>query len=245
MEEINYIRKNFNNFQMLQENFKNGNPVPYIILDNFLPKEYALSLEKECVTIPTEHWKKFTRRNSYMEECLNLEVAPVAFSIINQIHSQLGMEWLTNVTGIEGLIPDPYLIGAGYNKSYRGDTLKTHVDFNWNEKLKLHRALSLIIYLSSDWKEEYQGALEFKDFNNDHVVTRVTTFFNRCLIWKYNKRGYHGFNTPIDCPENMSRNSLRLFFYISNSTHNQEDLPHRSLYWFDPTTKEPYDIKFQ
>ena len=136
-----------------------------------------------------------------------------------------------------------YLTGAGYSRSYHGDTLKTHTDFNWNERLKLHRALSFIIYLSSDWKEEYNGALEFKDFNNERTVTKVTTLFNRCLIWKYNKRGFHGFETPIDCPEHMSRNSLRLFFYTSNSTHNQDDLPHRSLYWFDPITKEPYDIK--
>ena len=33
-------------------------------------------------------------------------------------------------------------------KSYKGDTLQVHTDFNWVEELALNRAVSIIIYFN-------------------------------------------------------------------------------------------------
>lgn len=242
MQIINHIKSTFNNFRELNDEFVGTPPYPMIALDNFLPADHALKMEQECNSISERHWTEFTRKGSYMKECKNLDVAPVAAEFVNQMHSQAGMTWLTKMTGIKDLIPDPYLVGAGYSRSFTGDSLQMHSDFNWNDKIRLHRMLSFIVYLSSDWKEEYGGALEFNNFDNDKTVQTIPPLFNRSIFWRYHKRGFHGYPKPITCPPDTSRNTFRLFFYVSNATYDEIDRPHRSLYWYDKELGEPYDI---
>lgn len=242
MQIINHLKKNFGNFQELNNTFVGTPPYPMITLENFLPNDIAQKMAVECETIPDQHWSNFTRRGSGMQECKKLDVAPIAYEFVNQMHSALGMEWLCNVTGIKDLIPDPYLTGAGYSKIGKDSSLKVHTDFNWNDQLRLHRMLSFIVYLNPDWKEEYGGALNFYDFNNEKVIQSVPSMFNRAIIWRYHKRGFHGAPDPMMCPPEMTRNSFRLFYYISDAQFREDDRPHRSLYWFDKELGEPYDI---
>lgn len=245
MEIIAHFKKHFSNFQQLNNQFVGTPPFPMIVLDNFLPKDTALNLEKEADSIPDIYWNDFTRRGSYMRECNQMQFAPEAQNFVSQMHSSLGMEWLTSLTGIKDLLPDPYLTGAAYSKSYSGDCLKMHTDFNWNDKLKLHRMLSVIIYLNSHWEKEWGGELKFNDFYNDKTVQSVEPLFNRAIIWRYHKRGFHGFPEPLRCPSGESRKTFRLFFYVSEANPKADDRPHRSLYWYDKELEEPYDIPTQ
>lgn len=242
MHIINHLNRNFSDFQNLNNEFVGTPPFPMIVLDNFLPSDFAFKMAEECETIPDQYWTTFTRNGSYMKECKLLQHAPVAYEFVNSMHNALGMEWITKLTNISDLIPDPYLTGAGYSRSFTGDSLKLHTDFNWNEQIKVHRMLSFIIYLNPNWKEEWGGHLQFTDFNKEKVIQNVVPVFNRAIIWRYHKRGFHGYPDPLTCPEGMSRNTFRLFYYYSDAKHKEYDRPHRSLYWFDKELNEPYDI---
>ena len=233
MYDIQYIKNKFSNFQELHSTFVKTQPHPILVLDDFLPISTAKKLQAECESVPTEHWTEFTRRGSYMKECKNLDYSPEAVNIVNQLHSTTGLKWLEKITGIQGLLPDPHLTGAGYSRSFNGDSLKVHTDFNWNDELKLHRKLTLIVYLTEEWQEEFGGHIEFYDDTNKNLVQSVFTKFNRCVIWQYHKTGFHGYPTPIQCPDRVSRNTLRLFYYVSNSQYLEDDPPHRSLYLHD------------
>jgi Rps23 Pro-64 3,4-dihydroxylase Tpa1-like proline 4-hydroxylase len=222
-------------------NFLNAKPFPMAVIDNFLPNDFAIDMYNEISLINDNTWKEFTRNGSHMFEFNRLGTTPAAFKLMSYLHSSYALEKLTNFTGIEGLIPDPHLIGAGYSKSYTGDTLQVHTDFNWNNTLKLHRALSLIIYLTPDWDINWNGGLDFYNEDRNHIVTHVDCLFNRCLIWKYNKFGWHGHTSPLKCPIDKPRTTFRLFYYTSNSTFLDDDPPHRSQYWYDPIEKKPYD----
>jgi hypothetical protein len=225
--------------------FNQGTPIPMAVIDNFLPTDVALDMFKESQSIDNAEWKTFTRKGSHMLELNKLHLTPVAFNVLNYLHSSYFLNALSKYTGIPGLIADPHLVGAGYSKSYQGDTLNVHTDFNWNETLQVHRALTLTLYLTPDWNPDWEGGLDFFDFKNENVVTTIDTLFNRCAIWKYHKFGYHGYATPIQCPEGIHRTTFRVFYYTSNSTHLPDDPPHRSLYWLDETTKLPYDKRDQ
>ena len=67
---------------------------------------------------------------------------------------RLGIEgtllFLERLTGIEGLIPDPYFVGGGLHQIESGGKLDIHVDFNRLEKTNLDRRLNLLIYLNKD-----------------------------------------------------------------------------------------------
>lgn len=244
MQISNYIIDHFSDINAINNQFENNMPIPIAILDNFLPRNIAADMSKECDTIPDQHWTIFNRHESEMLECKKLEVAPVAFNVTSQLHSSICMGWLEKITNIPGLIPDPYITGAGYSKILNSKSLKTHTDFNWNDQLRLHRILSLIIYLNPDWQPEYGGDLNFYDFNRNHIVKNISPIFNRAVLWKYHKRGFHG-TSEVLCPETITRKSFRLFFYVSNAVYNDNDRPHRSLYWYDNNLNEPYDIPTQ
>lgn len=243
MNTVNFILQKFGNTELLNQQYNSTAPYPYIILDNFLPQDLALRLEAECVSLDDGDWKKFDRNGSAMSEFNDLSQAPAAYDLVSAVHGQQLTEWLSKVTGITGIIPDPHLMGAGYSRIYRGETLKSHTDFNWNERLKLHRAVNLIIYLNSNWQSEYNGSLELRDFENKEVVAEIEPVFNRCVIWPYHKLGFHGMSKPVLCPDDVSRNTFRFFFYTSNSQHLADDPPHRSQYWFDPDSGQPYDVR--
>lgn len=246
MKIIPHLEQSFGNYQQLNNQFVGTPPYPMIVLDNFLPYDFAKSMQQEVDEIPSQYWTEFTRKNSYMRECTNMAPCAKANQLAMEIHSQAGMTWLTKLTGIKDLIPDPYLVGAGYSQSFAGDSLKIHTDFNWNDKIRVHRMASLILYLSDeDWQEDWGGHIQFKDFNNKEVVQNVSPLFNRAVIWRHHKRGFHGYPDPMTCPADRSRKTFRIFFYVSNAEYDSSDRPHRSLYWFDDENGEPYDIVSQ
>lgn len=241
MKVINHLESKFNKFSYYRSKFESYSTVPFIILDNFLPENVAFSLSDEIDSIQDHQCKKFTRNGSYMQECNDLRIMENAADVIAQFHSKPGVQWLSNITGIKNLIPDPYLIGAGYSRSFKGDSLKNHVDFNWNNTLKLYRAVTLIIYLTPNWKEEWKGNLEFTNFKNESIMESIFTKWNRAVLWKHHESCFHGYPTPINCPSNESRKTLRLFFYVSEQEPTIENPAHRSLYWFDNNLNQPVD----
>jgi Rps23 Pro-64 3,4-dihydroxylase Tpa1-like proline 4-hydroxylase len=231
----------YENIDTLSNIFSKGKPSPSIIIENFFHDDVALSLNDECQNSNDAHWKVFTRNGSHMIEYNNIQQLPKAYEAYSYLHSGPFLKWLEQLTGINGLIPDPHLIGAGYSRSFKGDTLKVHTDFNWNNELKLYRVLSLIVYLTPGWKEEWGGGLDFYNEDRTEVVKTLPCLFNNCAIWKYEELGFHGYTTPISCPDGNSRNSIRAFYYVSDGEYKKDFTPHRSLYWFDENTKKPFD----
>ena len=145
--------------------YQKGTPIPWFAFDDFLPQDLLKNIGREIKQIPSHMFSKFVRNGSFMYECNNLKYAPLVRELVLNLNSSEFVAWLESITGLQKLIPDPHLIGAGIMKFDTGHSLKLHTDFNWNEQLQLNRALSLILYLSDDWHSEWGGNLEFWDFD--------------------------------------------------------------------------------
>ena len=161
---LDYIKEKWGSedkMRELNDQYRYTPPYPTLALNDFIPKEISEKLYNESKSIPDDDWTTFTRANSYMEECKTLKNAPVARQLVSALHSEEFLLWLRKVCDVPHLLPDPYLTGAGYMKSYKGDSLKIHTDFNWNEECQTHRALSLILYFTPEWEEEWNGDLQF------------------------------------------------------------------------------------
>jgi hypothetical protein len=215
-------------------------PYPNISVDDFLPSETIKAMKQECEKLT---WtREFTRNGSHMLEKQDVDDCPVAVQVKNALSSKKFLIWLGEVTGHHDLIPDPHMVGAGYMRCTRGDSLKLHSDFNFNNTLKLYRMLSINIYLNQGWQPEWNGDLQFWDFDKTEKVVSYPPKMGNAVIWKYHKRGFHGHPNPIECPEERFRVGVRLFYYVSDSTHDWRDPPHKSLYWYDKDKNQPYHL---
>lgn len=223
--------------------YKNGIPVPYLVVDNFLPTEILEQLQQESSAIPQHYWTEFTRNGSYMKECKSFVNAPLIQTLVHCLNSGEFIDWIEAVTDKKKVISDPHLIGAGLSESFQGCSLKLHTDFNWNDELSLNRTLSLILYLNPEWDPAWGGGLDFYSFDRKEKITSIAPMPNRLLIWDYHNEFVHGYPEPLNCPETASRLNLRVFYYTSNATPLNP--PHRSLYWWDDTNGRAIDNRDQ
>ena len=180
--------------------------------DNALNEEELLMVDEELSNL---NWTKlFTRAGSHMLECNDLKTCPALNTLYNKFTSSDFLNFLETETNIKGLLPDPHFIGAGYSQIKDSGDLKPHIDFNWNEKIKMYRAASYIIYLSTP---EEGGEIEFID-----TVT-IKPQRNRAVLFEHSETIRH-FVHPVK----GTRNAVRFFYYTSN-LQSPENY-HRSLY---------------
>ncbi|HWK04787.1 MAG TPA: 2OG-Fe(II) oxygenase [Puia sp.] len=134
-------------------------------------------------------------------------------AFVNYLNSQPFIDFLQELTGIkEKLIPDHEFLGGGLHEIKRGGFLKLHADFNKNAKNQ-DRRLNVLIYLNKDWKEEYGGHFELWDAQLTKSARKITPHFNTMAIFSTTDYSYHGHPDPLNCPEDMSRKSLALYYY--------------------------------
>lgn len=210
-------------------------PINHWVFDKFINYEITSKLKEELNQLfdyRKNEFKIFDRNGSMMYEWAkyNQIDTPIAYDLISYCHSSNFVRWLESITEIKGLIPDIHLHGAGYMRSGKGDSLKIHTDFNWQDDIKLNRVLTLVVYLNRSWEESWNGDIQFWDKQNKECVQRYFPGWGNAVLWEYDELGFHGHPNPIDCPNGEYRDGFRLFYYTSNSTNEN---PHRSLYWFD------------
>ena len=217
------------------KNKENG--FAHAVIDNFLDEETCLKLYEECISAPKGGWTVFTRAGSRMEEFNDLISCPTAHQVTYEImHSGEMLYDLEQMTGISGLLPDPHLVGAGYSIFRNGSFLSSHYDFNWNDRLRLHRKLTSLLFITPGWKEEWGGHHELwtGSFDKDKTSKKVYShapLFNRFFIDENVKKGPYHAVSKVNCPDEVEgRCAIRFFYYISSSEYDPNDPPHKSIY---------------
>ena len=205
-----------------------GVPVPYTIIDNFLPDELFNTLSFEVDFLQESDWTVFTNGTSLRKECRNFTTTPRIQSMAYSFQGSAFLNWIEQVTSIDKLVADPHYRGGGITRVSRGDSLGLHNDFNWNEQIRLTRRANIILYMNSEWDASWGGDLEFWDFDRTECLVKIEPRPNRLAIWNYDERLIHGHPHPLACPEHIARQNFIQFYYGSNATH--ETPPHRSQF---------------
>ena len=91
------------------------------------------------------------------------QMGPTTRHLLAEFNSMVFTDFLTALTGIDKLIPDPQYSGGGLHQIRAGGFLKVHADFNKHPEFDLYRRLNGILYLNKDWEEEYGGHLQIWD----------------------------------------------------------------------------------
>jgi hypothetical protein len=89
-----------------------------------------------------------------------------------------------------------------------------HLDYEKHPYLNKERRLNIILYLSKDWKEEWNGHTELWDKDISKCVVKSNVQFNTAIIFKTNEESWHGIPEKILCPEGVLRKTFA-YYYIS------------------------------
>lgn len=215
-----------------KEEYKNNNPFPHVVIDDFLPENILNDVLREFPEPDSGEWVRYTNvtEQGKLASREYLDIPPTIRHILNELNTPPFLAFLEELTGIEGLIPDPYFYGGGMHQTQRGGWLSIHVDFNRYKKLKLYRHINVLIYLNKDWKEEYGGHLELWDDAMKNCVKKVAPIFNRCVIFTTSENSHHGHPDPLTCPPERTRKSLAWYFYTAESRNTAGIKDHSTVY---------------
>jgi len=136
-------------------------------------------------------------------------------NILSELNSQAFLSFLRELTGISGLISDPYFHGGGLHETCAGGHLGIHADFNIHREMKVERRLNLLIYLNEDWEPSFGGNLELWDQAMSARQLAVAPLLGRAVIFNTSLDSYHGHPDPLTCPPDRSRRSIATYYYTS------------------------------
>jgi hypothetical protein len=139
--------------------------------------------------------------------------SPSAQRVLTEISRPFFLEFLSELTGIGGLIPDPYFAAAGLFETSEGGYLDIHTDFSINARTGLDRRCNVLIYLNRDWTEANGGQLEFWRARPLRRERSILPIFNRMVIFDTRPTAYHGHPNPVLAPPAGSRRAISAYYF--------------------------------
>jgi dTDP-glucose 4,6-dehydratase len=208
--------KNNEKIEELNNTFINAEPFEHIIIPNFLSDEYAEKIFNEFpIDIYSGNWHKYNNpiENKITNDNIN-SMPRCITKLFNLLSCKEIIEKIQLLSGIDKLEYDPYLHGAGIHVHTTGGKLDMHLDYEKHPFLDKERRLNIILYMSKDWKEEWNGDTQLWDKDLSKCVVKSPVIFNSALIFKTNENSWHGLPEEIKCPEGVLRKTIA-YYYVS------------------------------
>jgi len=225
----------------LQVQYASAKPFPHIAIDDFMPPSLLEGcLEDFPATDNAEH--TYNRAQERLKRSFSPDLLPPRTrELFYSMNSRPFIQIIENISGIKGLIPDPYFLGGGFHEIAEGGHLSVHADFNHHTLLNLERRINVLIYLNKDWTDEYGGQLELWDNSMTHRIHSYVPLFNRCVIFSTTSMSNHGNPTPVHHPAGVPRRSIALYYYTA--TWDGSKRGHTTQFRVRPDSDDRTDIK--
>jgi hypothetical protein len=207
--------------------YRSAKPFPHIVIDNMFEDRFLDRLVLEMPSLTKENYVYYDDRHLTQYGLRSaVELGETGFQLISFLHSAAFLFFLSEVTGIPELLPDPYLQGGGYHVMPPGGKFGVHADRNTAYETGLTRRLSLITYLNKSWKPEYGGQFELWNHDGSRQEAVVEPLFNRTVIFEIADQNFHGVPSPIACPNGRCRMSFVVYYHTAQG----HTIPHGSVY---------------
>lgn len=214
-----------------RESYLNAKPFPHVVLDDFLNPHLLDAVLAEFPSPNQIRWQQFDNAQEIkLASAREANFGSVTRLLFYHLNSITFLEFLSGITGIENLIPDPSFDGGGLHQIVRGGKLGIHADFNKHPKYGLDRRLNVILYLNKDWREEYGGHLELWDRGMTRCEAKVLPLFNRLVIFGTTDFTYHGHPDPLQCLDSMTRKSLALYYFSNGRPATEVSGVHSTIF---------------
>lgn len=240
--------KTYRNIEEYSRAFKTDIPFNHIIMDDFFREDVIDRLMNEVEFIssnPSELWR-FVGGGHYDEhdDQVNKKqiydfsnMLPTMREVIKYLNSPEFLQIVSKISGLNNLTHESEgFENAAYHQTGRGGRLEVHHDFNDSQvRPDLYRHLNLLVYLNAYWDESWNGNLELWWKNMSGPAKFISPISNRVVMFNIDKAP-HGHPNPLQCPEEINRKSLALYYY--NNQKPQYNLVQRAIWKSEIPTLE-------
>lgn len=214
-----------------RESYLRATPYPHIVFDDFFDPSILSRIVEEFPKPTDPEWSQYKNaREVKLASNRDEHFGPTTKLFLYNLNAAPFLNFLTEVTGIEGLIADSHFDGGGMHQIQRGGKLAVHADFNKSTLTQLDRRLNALIYLNPDWQPDYGGNLELWNSDMTACVEKIAPRFNRLVIFSTTDTAYHGHPDALMCPPDMTRKSLALYYYTNGRPADEASEAHSTLF---------------
>jgi Rps23 Pro-64 3,4-dihydroxylase Tpa1-like proline 4-hydroxylase len=216
----------------LRDAYRNAKPFAHVVVDNMFSEAVLDSLLVEMSQMGRDRWKNIDQdtRERTLRMRSAAEMGAAGDKLLSIVHGAAFLYFLSEITGIPQLLPDPYLQGAGYALMRRGDYFGVHSDRNVAYETGLARRLAMIIFLNKKWSPEYHGDLELWSHDAKRCDVSIAPLYNKTVIFEVANPNFHGVPTPLACPPDRLRQSFILYYHTAIPKDGKDLKPHTSIF---------------
>lgn len=200
--------------ESIKADFTQNEPFPHVVFDDLVHSDTLKKLIESFPDLDWTGWYNSDHTHQRLKySCSDSDAIPDPLRLlIFELNSGPFVKWLSNVTGIPDLLPDPFLLGGGLHRTEPGGWLSPHTDFHVVKGLPLFRRVNLLLYLNPGWAEENGGYLELWDKRADRIAVKVPPIAGKCVIFRTDDQSMHGFSEPV---AGRPRCSVAMYYYTA------------------------------
>lgn len=227
----------------LAESYRGASPFPHIAVDDLLDKDVLRDVAAHYPPIDGKDY--FDRPQERLKSQFHAQEVTHGRTrnLLAELNSQAFLGFLEEMTGIEGLVSDPYFAGGGLHVTRPGGHLSVHADFNIHRKMKLERRLNLLVYLNDDWRPDYAGELELWNKDMTRCEVSVLPVLGRAVVFSTALDSYHGQPDPLACPADRDRRSIATYYYTALPAGDATPPKRTTTFQSRPSTGDKPDWK--
>lgn len=200
----------------LRKSFLEARPFPHLVLDGLISGDILDAIAGEFDLLRDGerlHHDNVLQRKIGSKP--NIDLPAITQQYFNFVYSGPFLRFISGVTGIDDLIPDPSLFGGGMHEITQGGCFQVHTDFRRHPRTRLDNRLVMITYLNHDWQESFGGALELWRQDPPGCEACILPKFGRTVIMLQSERSVHGLPRPVAAPDGRGRRSVAAYYYTN------------------------------
>jgi hypothetical protein len=208
-------------------------PYAHTMFNGFLPRERAVALASDIPSPGSPgKWDRYFATGLEDKWAISDDASlpEQLHQLVCEMNSSRFIAFLETLTGINHLLPDPHLEGAGLHLVPSGGVLQVHADFNYSKRLDAYRRVNVFLYLNPRWQAEWGGDLELWDTPHGQPIAKYAPLFNRLVVFNSRSDTYHGHPHPIVSPKHEWRTSLAMYYYTAARPDDAPDEHHNTRY---------------
>jgi len=216
----------------LRATYRAAQPFPHLVLDGMFSTRLLDAVIAEMSDMTTAQWSIIDKdaRERTLRMRSVAEMGPAGTELLGIVHSAAFLYFLSEITGVWQLLPDPYLLGGGYASMRRSDYFGVHSDRSVAYDTGLVRRLAMIIFLNKEWDPAYAGQLELWNHEATRCEASVDPLYNRTVVFEVANPNFHGVPAPLMCPADRMRRSFIVYYHTAGVSEKTSVRPHSSIF---------------